>query len=366
VELSKYIKEILISKDNVIIPNFGAFEKTMLSARIDTVTGEMHPPQIGVVFNSELKIDSGILIKYIAEKESIPEEKVVEEIQGQVKIWEETLNQGQQVLIVGIGILSKDSSGILTFESNISASDFPDSYGLPVIELKDKKGGVPQKEIVPEIQKVEQIKVEQVKVEQKKVEVKKPVVKQRETVIPKTNEGKNPNKKLIIALVIAVPVIAIIVIVALNLSATKQKFNDASKFVSSFMSGKSEIDTTKKAIVISDSLKTLDSTTTETKEILENYTIIDESTNSKVLPEAEKLATFKKVHIISGSFKTKSFANRQRNQLVEKGFKAEVLPERDGLFRVSVASYDDAASAAKDLERIKSIDESFDYWILGK
>ena len=43
-ELSKYIKDILISRDNVIIPNFGAFEKTMLSARIDPKTGEVRAP----------------------------------------------------------------------------------------------------------------------------------------------------------------------------------------------------------------------------------------------------------------------------------------------------------------------------------
>ena len=364
-ELSKYIKEILISRDNVIIPNFGAFEKTMLSARIDPKTGEMHPPQIGVVFKSELKIDSGVLVQYIAEKENAAQDKVTEDIQGQVKIWEDTLNQGQQVLISGIGIITKDSSGNLTFESTISALDFPDSYGLSVITVNDKIGGNQPVEQKKEVVQEQKAVVEQKKVEQKKVEVKKAPVKQKETVIPSNNDSKSPNKKLIIGLAIAIPVAALVLFGFLYSDVVKQKFGSASKYVSSLMSSKSSSDTTgKNNLVISDSLKTKDSSNVDTKEILENYSIIDESTNSKISPDSKELSSFKKVYIISGSFKSKIFANRQRKILNKKGFKAEVLPENKGLFRVSVASFEDVVSAAKDFDRIKSIDESLNYWIL--
>ncbi len=354
-ELSKYIKDILISRDNVIIPNFGAFEKTMLSARIDPKTGEMHPPQVGVIFRSDLKIDSGILIKYIAEKEGISEDKVLDEIKGQVTSWEDALNQGQQILLIGIGTLVKDSSGILIFESTITASDFPETYGLPVINIKEKSTvGQP-------IEK----KKEEVQPEKKKVEIKKAPIKQKETIIPETKIAKKSNKKLVTTLLIVVPIIAIGILVYLNMNFVKGKLTDTSQFVSGIFTKNNQSDTlNNKQIATADSLNLKDSTENETKTMLENYTIIDESTNTKVALNAENLNTFKKVHIISGSFKTKSFANRQRNHLLKKGFKAEVLPENNGMFRVSVASFENVESAAKDFDRIKAMDESMNYWIL--
>ncbi len=358
-ELSKYIKDILISRDNVIIPNFGAFEKTMLSARIDSKTGEMHPPQNGVVFRSDLKTDSGILIKYIAEKESISEEKALEEIQGQVAIWEDALNQGQQILLIGIGTLVKDSSGILIFESTITAADFPETFGLPVINIQEKStiGKTVEK-------KKEEVKKEEVKPEKKKEEIKKaPIKQQKETVIRSTEDSNKSHKKLIVALFIAVPIVALIVLGALNFDFVKQKMNDTSHFVGSIFKKNNQSDTLKTASEL-DSIKMKDSVDNETKTILENYTIIDESTNTKVAIEANDLQTFKKVYVISGSFKSKSFANRQSKILNKKGFKAEVLPENKGLFRVSVASFDNVDSAAKDFERIKAMDESLNFWIL--
>jgi hypothetical protein len=359
VELSKYIKDILISRDNVIIPNFGAFEKTMLSARIDPNSGEMHPPQIGVVFRNDLKVDSGVLVKYIAEKENVGEDKIIEEIRGQVLLWEESLNQGQQVLLSGIGTLIKDSSGNITFESAITAADFPESYGLPIINIKEKSvGGQPVEK------KTEVIKPEIKKPEVKKVEVKKTPIKQRETIIPETKKTTKSNKKLVVALIIVVPIVALIVLGALNFDYVKKQFNKTSQYVSGIISNKNVTDSTiGKSAVLKDSLS-IDSTGNETKAILENYTIIDESTNTKLTPDSKDLDTFKKVHIIAGSFKIKSFANRHRNILIKKGFKAEVLPENKGLFRVSVASFNDVESAAKDFDRIKAIDESMNYWIL--
>lgn len=353
-ELSKYIKEILISRDNVIIPNFGAFEKAMLSARIDTNTGEMHPPQIGVIFNGELKIDSGILIKYIAEKEGTSEDKVAEEIQGQVQIWESALNLGQQVLLAGIGTLVKDSSGNINFDSSITASDFPESYGLPVINIKEKSvGGKPVE------------KKEAVKIEEKKEPVKKTPVKQKETKIPEKVTSPKSNKKLVVALFIAVPIIAVIVLGVLNFDFVKQKYNKASHFVSGMLPNNNKTDSIKNnSIVVVDSLSINDSVEIETKTFLENNTIIDGTTNTKIALDSEDLNTIKKVHIISGSFKIKSFANRQRNILVKKGFKAEVLPENNGLFRVSVSSYDNVESAAKDFDKVKAIDDNINYWIL--
>jgi len=365
VELSKYIKEILLSKDNVIIPDFGAFEKTIISASIDENTGEMTPPHTNVVFRSELKADSGVLIKYIAEKEKLEESNVAEEIKKQVEVWHENIKSGKNVIIPGIGIIHKDSSGATTFKSDIKPSDFPESYGLPVITVKEKSATVQKTQPDKKDRKkpVKKAPVEK-KPPVKKQPIKK-VPKKKKPVKEKTGDGK-PNKKLIVGLAIGVPVVALIVLGALNFDFVKQKFNDTSNYVSNFFSSEDQKDTTttQEDIVNIDSLNLKDSTSAETEAILENYTIINSETNAKVEPKMEELSTVKKVHIIGGSFKQKKFAQRHRNKLNKKGFKATVLPIKNGLYRVSVASFDDIESAAKGLERIKSMDESLSFWIL--
>lgn len=361
-ELSKYIKEVLLSRDNVIIPNFGAFEKITVSAEIDENTGEMTPPHTNIIFKPELKKDNGVLIKYIAEKEKLEEDKVTDEIKKQVESWDVNIGSGKNVIIPGIGIIHKDSSGEITFKSDVKPSDFPDSYGLPTIKVQEKSVAARSEQTPKKVTK-KQVK----KTPVKKQPVKKQTVKKQPSQKPKKETTKS-NKKLIVGLAIGVPIVALIVLGALNFDFVKQKVNQGSNYVSELFSNKEEKDTSdvaEEVIVNIDSLSAKDSTNEETEAILENYTIINSETNSKVEPKMEELNTVKKVHIIGGSFKRKKYAQRHRNKLNKKGFKtATVLPIRNGLYRVSVASFDDIESAAKDLERIKSIDESLSFWIL--
>lgn len=356
-ELSNFIKDILLTRDNVIVPDFGGFEKTKVSAAIDETTGEMTPPHNTVVFRPELTSDSGVLIKHIAEKEKISEEAAKEEITKEVEAWNKSFETGKNVLLNGLGMLHKDVSGTISFTPSIKPSDFPDSFGLPIITLQEKSASVQQ----PITKKPEKEKVVKKEIPKKKVPVKKPVVQK----IKKEPSGDNKiSKKLIIGLAIGIPVAALIILGALNFDFVKQKFNDTSNFVSGLISGNNDKDTTTVVVENKDTLTAQDSADMETEAILQNYTIINAETNSKIEPKIEELKTVNKVHIIAGSYKRKDYAQRHRNKLNRKGFKAEVLPVNNGLFRVSVGSYDNIEAATNDFDRIKSIDESVNVWIL--
>jgi cell division protein FtsN len=351
VELNKYIKEILIDRDNVIVAGFGAFEKSFNSAKIDPVTQEMYPPQVTIIFNPELKEDSGVLLKYVSEKENISEENASELIKNQVVEWEAALQSEQGLELVTLGNLSKNPNGEYLFVPVIQASDFPESYGLPIISVQEKSATVP-----PVIKKEEEKKIVEKKAPIQKNSVQ-PVKKHEPAVVKKSN------KKLIVGLVIGLPIVALIVLGALNFGFVKQKFNDVSNYVGSLSK---DDDSTNLAnpVIVDDSLKVTDSTARETEAILENYTIVNAETNSRVEPKMDELAILKKVYIIAGSYKVKEHATRQRNKLNKKGFTAEVLPVNNGYYRVSVASFDDIKSAANDFDRLKGIDESLDVWIL--
>jgi nucleoid DNA-binding protein/cell division protein FtsN len=371
VELSKYIKEILISRDNVIVSGFGAFEKLLASAKIDPVTNEMYPPQITLIFRPELTISSGVLDKFVAEKESVTEEKANELILSAVQEWQNTLQSGQNLILESLGTLSKNESGEYNFVASVQASDFPESYGLPVIPVLEKSTGpVPpikkEEEKKPVEQKIQEKKIPEKKIPEKKPEQKKvlPHKKPIKTVVKTENQGTHKShKKLIIGLIIGIPVAALIVLGALNFSLVKQKVSSTWNYLTT--SSKND----KGSVVLTDSLKT-DSTqqnnnlNAETQSVIENFTIVNSETNARIDPKTDQLSSVKKVYIIAGSYKVKSFASRQKKILNNKGFKAEVLPVNQGLYRVSVASFNDMARAAKDFDHIKSIDESLDFWIL--
>ncbi len=363
-ELSRYIKEVLLSRDNVIIPNFGAFEKVTISASIVESTGEITPPHTNLIFKPELKSDNGVLIKYIADKEKLEEEKVVEEIKKQVDAWNTNIDSGKNVILPGIGLIHKNSSGEIAFKSDVKPSDFPDSYGLPTITVQEKTAAVRNEQ-----NEKKNTKKPLKKAHIKKTPIKKTPVKKEATQKTKkeqTGETKS-NKKLIVGLAIGVPIAALIILGALNFDFVKQKVSEGSDFVSNLFSREEEDDTSKaneNLVVNIDSLSAKDSATAETEAVLENYTIINSETNTKVEPKMEELTSVKKVHIIAGSFKQKQYAQRQRNKLNKKGFKATVLPLNKGLYRVSVASYDNIENAVKDFDKIKSIDESLSVWIL--
>jgi nucleoid DNA-binding protein len=367
VELSKYIKEILISKDNVIVSGFGAFEKMLASAKIDPVTNEIYPPQVTIIFRPELTIGSGILDKYIAEKEAVTEEKAAEQIQTQVLEWQSTLQSGQNLHLELLGTLSKNQDGSYNFVPSVQASDFPESYGLPVIPVQQKSSDAinPVKQVEekkPVEQKIPEKKLPEKKIPEKKHEQKKvPPKKHIKTPVKTENqETHKSNKKLIVGLIIGIPVAAIIVLGALNFGLVKQKFNSTWSYLTT--SSKND----KGSVVLTDSLK-IDSTqqnNTETQNLIDNYTIVNSETNARIDTKTDQLSGVKKVYIIAGSYKVKSFASRQKKILNKKGFKAEILPVNKGLYRVAVGSFSDMASAAKDFEQIKSLDESLDFWIL--
>lgn len=352
-EISKYIKEILTGRDNVIVAGFGAFEKSFNSARIDPVTGEMYPPQITVIFRPELQTDGGVLSKYVAEKEKITEENATELINNEVISWQSILESGQHVLLEGLGSLSKDESGQIIFAASVQASDFPESYGLPVISVQEKSATVPP---------VTKKEPEKKTAETKKEPIKSaPIPKKKVEVVPVV---KKSNKKLIIALAIGIPVAAILILGALNFGYVKQKFNSTSKYLSGILSSNDTLNVSDTLANATDSLRSTDSINNQTASLLENYTIVNSETNTRIDPKTESLVELKKIYIIAGSYKVKNHALRQRNKLNKKGFKAEVLPVSNGLYRVSISSFSDIQSAVNDFERIRSLDENLDVWLL--
>ena len=68
-EISQYIKEILLLNDCVIIPDFGGFVANYKPAMIEN--NRFFPPTKEIAFNNKLISNDGLLINYISEAEGV-------------------------------------------------------------------------------------------------------------------------------------------------------------------------------------------------------------------------------------------------------------------------------------------------------
>lgn len=374
-KLDNYIKEVLIQNDNLIVKGFGAFQKELESAQIDEKSGEIKPPHVTIKFDSTLKIDSGTLTKYIAEKEKITEDEAVKKIIESVKVWETDLKAGKPVEIQGIGIVTQTPSGVRKFEPKILAGSFPDMYGLPVLTVKETTGK-------PKVTPIKD--TEKKAVEKKKEQIKKPPVKQKRPVkkvskpikrklTKEEQEEQNKKmKKILLSVLIIVPIIALIVFGALNFDFVKEKFDATTEYVSNIVSGNKQESTI-------DTANTIDTTQVisqveqdsldkqkKAEEVLQNYTVINGETNESVTPKVENFSDFENVEIIAGSFKSKRNAKKFKNQLNNKGLSAKVLAKTQGLYRVSVGSFSSLEEAAGEIENVHELAPSINVWVLIK
>lgn len=364
-ELSKYIKEILIDRDSIVIPNLGSFEKKTIPASINNETGDMRPPRPDIVFNSQNKAGNGWLYKSIAEKTKISEKEVIEKVNSEVQLLNKTLDAGKTVNLNGLGTLKKEKNGQIIFKADINALDLPDFYGLATINVATKDSAKTsvtntkqENKKKPAAKNTKAKKKTTPQRKQPKPKVKKQVVK--------TEEQKKKDKKRLLLLLLLIPLIALIVLGIWKFDYVKQITNSVVEY---FTNDNKKDDKTQKDTVkivetpVIDTVK--DDNNADTEAILENYTIIDSKTNDKIKPKVEEFSNAKKIHIIAGSFARKRNAKDERNKLIKKGFKdAQVLPLNNNLYRVSIASFDKVEDAVQDFERIKSLDNSLDVWIL--
>ena len=69
--VAHYISELLFLHDCVIVPEFGGFVGNKKSAQLNKTTGTLTPPSKQILFNTNLKINDGLLITHIVNKEGI-------------------------------------------------------------------------------------------------------------------------------------------------------------------------------------------------------------------------------------------------------------------------------------------------------
>lgn len=126
--LFKDIIELLHKNDCVIVPDFGAF---VLKSKAASIKGnEFVPAAKHVSFNSMLKENDGLLVKYISEIRKISYKKALIVLEEEVISLNKKLSKDLLVEIPSLGIFELKNESTLYFNPDLSVNYDSSSFGL--------------------------------------------------------------------------------------------------------------------------------------------------------------------------------------------------------------------------------------------
>ncbi len=128
--VDRYIGELLFDYECVILPGLGGFISNRKSASVNLITHQFKPPYYQLFFNVHLTENDGLLINYIARRESVSFAEAKERVDQYVDTCKKLLDQGETVRVHDIGTLSAGASGTIYFTQDMNVNYNPDAFGL--------------------------------------------------------------------------------------------------------------------------------------------------------------------------------------------------------------------------------------------
>lgn len=364
VKINQIIKELLLSNDTVVIPEFGAFVTQYQSATINGADGTMVPPTKSVTFNPKIKTDSSSLLEnYISSSEGLDSVSTKKQIDDFVKATEAKIKMKGEIEFDGVGILYNDATDKMAFKQVSKDSLLIQNYGMTSVTIPETTDKQP----------ITSLKKTQTKT--KKIQT----VKMQET---NTQEVKKSSKTLRRVL-IAIPLIALLVLTIvyfqniLNFgnSMIEKMFNKAitEKNNENLSENIDESDISGNELVIDTTTQKLNIDTTEktnNNEVIKDNNpenkdenkLKEENINN--VTEIELGETYKNYYLIVGSFSNKTYAQIKVNELNAKGYSAEILNNDPTKFRVSIGSFNKVDDAIEQYKKFVIKYDSKDIWLL--
>lgn len=133
-DISRYITDLLYRHDCVIVPGLGGFILQYEPARHLATMNTFLPPAREVTFNSLLQKDDGLLVNYVSSADHISYSEAKAFVASYVNGLLESIEEGREVSLPGIGTLRHTSEKSLLFRPLPGANFHEHSFGLaPVI-----------------------------------------------------------------------------------------------------------------------------------------------------------------------------------------------------------------------------------------
>ena len=99
------------------------------------------------------------------------------------------------------------------------------------------------------------------------------------------------------------------------------------------------------------------------KETKQDKTTVEPKQETVQKTKQQSAPREKKYYIIAGSFRNENYADKFMTDLIQQGYKAEKLPERNGMFAISYNSFNDKRKALAELNYLTK-EEGLTAWLL--
>ena len=322
--VAHYISELLFLHDCVIVPEFGGFVGNKKSAQLNKTTGTLTPPSKQILFNTNLKINDGLLITHIANKEGITQKIAKQNVEQFSNENNTKLSASKVLRLENIGLFTAGKEGNIIFLQDSSTNYSLDAFGMKPTYNKS---------IV------------------RKTETEKQVEATVQTI---RTTSRNP-KALFRAAAVIIP------LVALSYLSISQQDR-----INSIYAQMATLNPFASSEIVEEVIKSNAEKTVDIEEVNTPISKIIEELLIFKIPEAEVFSVItpeKKHFLIVGAFADQKNANNMLNTLYNSNNSPEIL-EGEGLIKVSYDSFYNKEDAEFALKEIKQ--EIPEAWLLTK
>ena len=134
--IEKHIIDLFRKHDCVIVPDFGGFLLTYKSARFSPAGEELLPPGRIVSFNRSLTGNDGLLATTLSQSGNISYSEAMLQLNEKTRLWKEQLASNREVRLDDIGVISSNSEGKWQFQAASTQNFLVSSFGLSSIQLR--------------------------------------------------------------------------------------------------------------------------------------------------------------------------------------------------------------------------------------
>ena len=373
----KHIKSLLFTNDCVIIPDFGGLVSNPHSATFNKLSQHFSPPYKALGFNTRLKNSDGLLAHEVSIKDNVDYNEASKAIQAFVNKLKDDLSTSNQFVLDEIGTFYNDVNGNLRFKQNTKLPLDTNFFGLESIRSLP----IEIKKDTPTVQQI---------ITESKKEAETPVISIAAEI--KEEEKIFPWKRLAIAACL-IPFIFYLFWISTSTSLLKGndqfQYSDLNPFSEKVCDTFNPRDKDATLVQIpAESISTLELIAEIGNENYVDHSFLE--TTDKELHSKDfipvRLHNFKAVafstavsgdknlfaprnkhgfYIITGCFGFYENATKYVSSLRSKGLEAQIVDQKNGLFRISASSAKNRAEALRELDTIKSSGFK-DAWVLSK
>lgn len=374
-DIGKYIHELLLENDIVVVPGFGAFVSEYKPAEIDDDSDEIKPPSKVVTFNQQLRNNDGLLVGHVAETKRISHFDALKKIEKEREDILYKLDSGEEVELDEVGSLYTTKDNLIGFKALEDENLLLDAYGLEPTSIEPSTIDEPT-EIIPPVEMEEQKEEENNTVEE---EIQPPhitadektednegedtePVDEKPTTIPRMAEPveeKEEEKKKrgwLWLLLVLIPLIAVSVFVFLK----GFKDGGADKQNNTITTEKEAVEP---QIPAADSLKRDTITIQAQDSILASKT---DSTEIKTEPAVPDVSEGPKYYLVGGSFSIEENADEYIVELKARGINAYRAGKKGRFYIVGIGSFDSFSEAEKAKQEYMGSNPGSEVWVWKK